>query len=57
MASTPKMTAQDRAWRAEDALRTIARAEEIRRDAGLMRDVKKVAAKQIQSLSRVTRKK
>ena len=57
MASTPKLTAQDRAWRAEDALRTIARAEEIRRDAGLMRDVKKVAAKQIQSLSRVTRKK
>lgn len=53
----PKMTAQERQYRAEDALRTIARAEEIRKDAGLMREVKTHAKRQIASLSRVTRKK
>lgn len=29
----------ERKWRAEDALRTLERAEEVRADRGLMRDV------------------
>lgn len=30
---------EDRKWKAEDALRTLQRAEEVRSDKGLMRDV------------------
>ncbi len=42
--------ADDRKWQVEDALRTLNRAEEIRRDRGMMRDVKKLATEQIKSL-------
>lgn len=33
----------DKRYRAEDALRTLTRAEEIRKDKGLMREVGKIA--------------
>ena len=42
--------AEDRKWKAEDALRTLNRADEIQRDGKLMADVKKLAQQQIQSL-------
>ena len=32
---------QERKWEVENAISTLKRAEEIRKDAGLMRDVKK----------------
>lgn len=51
----PKYAAQERMWRAESALSTIAAAEKHKQDAGLMRDVKRLAAQQIKSLSRVAR--
>lgn len=54
----PKMTrdqqAQERKWRAEDALRTLTRADEIKRDAGLLRDVKRYASEQVKTLQKVT---
>ena len=37
------MPKPDRRWEVEDALRTLARAEEIRCDAKLMADVKRAA--------------
>lgn len=42
----------DRKWQIEDALRTLNRAEEIRRDKRMMSDVKKLATEQIKSLSK-----
>ncbi len=38
-----KMSADERRWQVEDALRTLQRAEQIKRDGGLMKDVKKAA--------------
>ena len=52
MAKRP-LSAQDRAWMAEDAMRTLTRAAEIQADKRLMADVKKVAKAQIQTLSKV----
>lgn len=40
-------------WRAQDALRTLTRADEIRRDKDLMRQVKVEAQKQIKATSKV----
>lgn len=40
-------------YRAEDALRTITRAEEIRCDKPLMREVKRVAKEQAKTLAKV----
>ena len=40
--STPiKLSSEEKRWRTEDAMRTLQRAAEIQKDAGLMRDVKK----------------
>jgi len=38
-----KMSADERRWQVEDALRTLQRAEQIKKDGGLMKDVKKAA--------------
>lgn len=40
------MPAADMRYRAEDALRTISRAEEHRKDKALMKEVKKMAKQQ-----------
>jgi hypothetical protein len=44
---------QERKWRAESALETLHRAEEIRKDAQVMADVKKLAAEKIKTLSTI----
>lgn len=53
--------ASDRAWEAREALRTLTRADEIRSDRTLMREVKAEAKKQIKTVGKVlggsTRKK
>lgn len=43
-------SSEQKRWQAEDALRTLNRAEEIRRDKGLMKSVAKLAEEQIRSL-------
>lgn len=48
-----EQAAQERRWRAEDALRTLSRADEIKRDAGLMRDVRGMANEQMKALQKV----
>lgn len=40
----------DMKWKAQDALNTIARAEEYRRDRNLMREVKKIAKTQVKAV-------
>jgi len=49
----PKIAAQERAWRAQDALATLTRAETIRTDAKLMADVRKYANSQVKTLAKV----
>lgn len=51
--SSPRMSAEDKRWRAEDAIRTLTRADEIKRDAGLMREVKRMAGQQAKTLQKV----
>lgn len=55
--STSQEKAERRKWEAQDALRTITRAEEIKRDRSLMAEVKKCAREQVKSLECVTKKK
>ena len=45
--------ARDRRYRAEDAVRTLTRADEIKKDKGLMRDVKTYAREQKKTLDKV----
>lgn len=45
--------AVDRKYKAEDALRTLTRADEIRRDGSLMKDVQKLAKEQMGTLAKV----
>jgi len=40
MATKPILSAQDKRWEIEDAIRTLQRAEDIRSNAKLMSDVK-----------------
>lgn len=54
--STPKKTSipapqPDRKWQVEDAMRTLMRAEEHRKDKALMRDVQKMAKEQAAKMS------
>lgn len=49
--------AQERRYRAEEALRTITRAEEHKRDRSLMKDVKACAREQAKTLNCVLGKK
>lgn len=43
--------AEDKKWKTEDAMRTIMRAEELKKDKGLMRDVEAMAKEQAAKLS------
>lgn len=47
--------ARERKYRAEDALRTMQRADEIKRDSGLMKDMKALAKEQMNSLKKVAK--
>lgn len=49
--------ADERKWRAQSALETITRAADMQKDKGLMRDVKKLAAEQVKTLSSVAGRK
>jgi len=40
-------------WQAEDAIRTLTRAEEIKKDAALMKAVKSHAAEQVKTMQKV----
>lgn len=55
--STKQELAERKRWEAEDALRTITRAEEIKKDRGLMAHVRKCANEQMKNLQCVTKKK
>lgn len=50
----PARDAQERKWRAEDALRTLTRAAEIRKDKALMADVEALAKQQQKTLAAIT---
>lgn len=44
---------QERKYRAQDAMRTLTRADEIRQDKSLMREVQKVAKEQMSALKKI----
>lgn len=48
---SPSYAAEEKKWKTEDAMRTIMRAEELKKDKGLMRDVKAMAKDQASKLS------
>jgi len=52
---TPK--AEMRKWEVESAMNTLRRAEEIRKDAKMMTDVKRLAQEQIKMLGGLTKGK
>lgn len=49
-----EMDAEEKRWRVESDLRTLAEADRIRADKGRMADVKAMAKEQVQALQRVT---
>jgi hypothetical protein len=46
---------RERRYRAEDALRAISRAEEVKADKGLMKDVKQLAREQADNLKKIAK--
>lgn len=44
---------EDKKWRAEDALRTLTRAEEIRGDKSLMKDVERCRQEKLRELTQI----
>lgn len=44
---------EDKKWRAEDALRTLTRAEEIRGDKALMKDVERCRQEKMRELAAI----
>ena len=50
---TPAEKAERRKWEIEDALRTVQRAEEIKRDKTMMKDVKAMAKEKMKDLKKV----
>ena len=51
------MSKQEREWQAEDAMRTLQRAEAIKKDSRLMADVRKAAANLTKVVGVTKRKK
>ncbi len=49
--------ADERKWRAEDALRTLTRAQEVQKDPRLMSDVKRLAAENAKQMQQIAKKK
>lgn len=51
--ASPKMDEQEKKWRTEDALRTIEKAEEHKRDKGLMKEVRSMAKSKMKNLGKI----
>lgn len=52
-APTPAEKAERRKWEIEDALRTVQRAEEIKKDSKLMKEVKGMAKEKMSELKKI----
>lgn len=50
---TPAEKAERRKWEVEDALRTVQRAEEIKKDGSLMKEVKSMAKEKMSELKKI----
>jgi hypothetical protein len=51
--TTSSMVDEDKMWKAEDALRTLQRAEEVRNDHGLMKDVERCRQDKMRQLASI----
>ena len=56
VAAAPRLTAQDKKWRAQDDLRTLRSAAEIQADAARVKAAQSEAQQQMQALARVVKK-
>lgn len=54
MAKANMVSASDKEWQAEDDLRTLLRAEEIREDSKRMAAVRKCAREQLADIAKIT---
>jgi hypothetical protein len=55
--TAPQMSGMDRKWQVEEALRTLQRAEEVKQDPKMMRDVQQLARDQRKALDKIGNKK
>lgn len=53
----PRMSAEEKRWRAEDDLRVMQRAEEIKADSSRLAEAKRLAQTQVKALTKVAGKK
>ena len=53
--SQPKISPEEKQWRVNDAMNTLRRAEEIKKDRSLMRDVQKSASSLMGVVNRVSK--
>jgi hypothetical protein len=53
--AAPRLMASDRRWEAQDALRTLQRAQEIQGNKTLMSQVKREAQQQMAAISKVAK--
>ena len=51
----PRMTAQDRKWRAESDLRSLREVEEIRGDPTRLKSARKVANQEMKALKKISK--
>lgn len=49
--SIDTMRAEERKWKTEDAMRTLMRSDDLKKDKSLMRDVQKMAAEQAKKMN------
>lgn len=55
--AAPKPSAESKRWEAQDALRTLQRAEEIKRNASLLKAAQREAQLQVKALATIAGKK
>lgn len=51
ISASPSYAEEDKKWKTRNAMETLMRAEELKKDKGLMRDVEALAKEQAQKLS------
>ena len=56
MVHQPRMTAQDKIWKAESDLRTIREAEDIKGDKSRLNAAKRMAKTEMKALAKITGK-
>ena len=54
--SSPPVMKEERKWKVQEALSTLKRAEEIKKDKPMMKDCKKMAKEEMAMMSKIAKK-